>query len=54
VDFPETTAIPWLFFKGQETSNIIIRTIDNIQSKNLFKTDSMITGKAIKTINDGN
>lgn len=54
VDFPETTAIPWLFFRGEETSNIIIRTIDNIQSKNLFKTDSMITGKAIKTINDGN
>lgn len=48
IDFPETIKIPWLFFKGNETENIIIRTIDNIGSKNIIKTDN-IRENAIKT-----
>jgi hypothetical protein len=54
IDFPETISIPWLFFKGDETENIIVRTIDNIQSKSFIKTDNVVRGNAIKNINDAN
>jgi len=50
VDFPETTAIPWLFFKGQETSDIIIRTVDNIKSENYLKTDNLVMTGKIKNL----
>ena len=52
IDFPETTKIPWLFFKGKETEKIIVRTIDNIQSKSFIKTDNIVRENAIKNIND--
>jgi polygalacturonase len=54
IDFPETTKIPWLFFKGKETENIIVRTIDNIQSKSFIKTDNTVRVNAIKKIDDVN
>jgi hypothetical protein len=42
IDFPKTIKIPWLFFKGNETENIIVRTINNIQSKSFIKTDKSV------------
>jgi polygalacturonase len=52
IDFPETTKIPWLFFKGKETENIIVRIIDNIQSKSFIKTDNTVRVNAIKNPNE--
>ena len=54
VDFPETTKIPWLFFKGNETENIIISTIDSIHSNSFIKTDNTVRDNAIKNYNGAN
>jgi polygalacturonase len=54
IDFPESIKIPWLFFKGIETENIKIRTIDNIQSKTFIKTENIVKENAIKNINKAN
>jgi polygalacturonase len=51
IDFPETTKIPWLYFKGKETENIIVGTIDNIQNKSFIKTDNLIRENTIKNLN---
>ena len=54
IDFPESVKIPWLYFKGNETENIVVRTVDNIRSKSFIKTDEKVNGDAIKNINDTN
>ena len=54
IDFPETIKIPWLFFKGKETENIIIRTIDNIQRKSFLTKDNAVRDSEIKNINVAN
>ena len=47
LDFPESITAPWLFVKGKESSNIIIRAIDNSKVKNLVKTDNLVMEKPI-------
>jgi hypothetical protein len=53
-DFPEAIKIPWLFFKGNETEKIIVRTFDNIQSKSFIKTDNTVRENAVKNISGAN
>jgi polygalacturonase len=50
IDFSETTKIPWLFFKGKETENIIVRTIDNVLRNSFIKTDNIVKVNAIKNL----
>jgi len=47
IDFPEAIKIPWLYFKGAETENIIVRTIDNFRSKSFVKSDEKVKANAI-------
>ena len=51
IDFPETIKIPWLFFKGGETENILVRTIDNMKGKTFIKTDKIVNVNSVKAIN---
>jgi polygalacturonase len=48
IDFPETMIIPWLFFKGKETENVIIRTIDIKKNSRYIKTDNLVIADEIK------
>jgi polygalacturonase len=48
LNFPETIKNPWLFFKGKETGNIIIRTINDMQSSKFIKTDITVMENAVK------
>lgn len=50
IDFPETIKIPWFFFKGKETENVKIRTIDNTKAKSFIKTDNAVKINAIKAL----
>ncbi len=47
IDFPEAIKIPWLYFKGDKTENIIVRTIDNFRSKSFVKSDEKVKANAI-------
>jgi len=50
VCFAESIKIPWLFFKGKDTENIIIRTIDKIKSETYLKTDNLVMAGKIKIL----
>lgn len=41
IDFPQSKN-PWIYFEGSETENIIIRSIVNLENKNLLKFDKSL------------
>jgi len=49
IQFPKQVKIPWLYFRGKETENVIVRTIETINSVSYLKTDNQVISNEIKT-----